>query len=199
MLWDWRIAIPKEERKQLFVSVWIMDRRKEITRNLEAYSQSNRKMLRFIRNIIAHQTDHKFKMLDDVYNKIDSWLPGLFQSWGAAKATIYNIDTSRRNGNTTNILIDLKEQWHQLKKRKEEKINIFSNYYSRPFWPLKYEYNKIIKHMIRKHQIKTYKSEIPRNNKIEVSNHYLRVTNTKTTKQNQNTYEKNQKYLEMNI
>ena len=61
MLWDWRIVIPKEEKKQLFVSVWIMDRRKEITRNPEAYSQSNREMLRFIRNIIAHQTDHKFK------------------------------------------------------------------------------------------------------------------------------------------
>ena len=53
--------------------------------------------------------------------------------------------------------------------------------------------------MIRKHQINTYKSEIPRNNKIEVSNHYLRVTNVKMTKQNQNTYEKNQKYLETNI
>ena len=35
--------------------------------------------------------------------------------------------------------IDLKEQWYQLKKIKEEKINIFPNYYSRPFWPLKYE------------------------------------------------------------
>ena len=77
-------------------------------------------MLRFIRNIIAHQTDHKFKTLDDVYNKIDSWLLGLFQSWRAAKVTIYNINTSRRNGNATDILIDLKEQWHQLKKRKEE-------------------------------------------------------------------------------
>ena len=88
-----------------------MDRRKEITRNLEVYSQSNRKMLRFIRNIIAHQTDHKFKTLDNVYNKID-WLPGLFQSWGAAKATIYNINISRRNGNATDILIDLKEQWY---------------------------------------------------------------------------------------
>ena len=53
--------------------------------------------------------------------------------------------------------------------------------------------------MIKKHQIKTYKSEIPRNNKIEVHNHYLRVTNAKAAKQNQNTYEKNQKYLEMNI
>ena len=53
--------------------------------------------------------------------------------------------------------------------------------------------------MIRKHQINTYKSEILRNNKIEVSNHYLRVTNIKTIKQNQNTYEKNQKYLKMNI
>ena len=42
------------------------------------------------------------------------------------------------------------------------------------FWLLKYEYNKIIKHC------------------------YLRVPNAKTTKQNQNTYEKNQKYLEMN-
>ena len=51
--------------------------------------------------------------------------------------------------------------------------------------------------MIRKHQINTYKSEIPRNNEIEVSNCYLRVTNVKTTKQNQNTYEKNQKYLEI--
>ena len=125
--------------------------------------------------------------------------PGLFQSWGAAKAIIYNINTTRRNGNATDILIDLKEQWYQLKKIKEEKINIFSNYYSGPFWPLKYEYNKIIKHMIRKHQINTYKSKIPRNNKIEVSNHYLRVTNTKAAKQNQSTYEKNQKYLEMNI
>ena len=38
MLWDWRSAIPKEEREQLFVSVRIMDGRKEITRNLEAYS-----------------------------------------------------------------------------------------------------------------------------------------------------------------
>ena len=37
------------------------------------------------------------------------------------------------------------------------------------------------------------------NMKIEVSNHYLRVTNAKAAKQNQNTYEKNQKYLEMNI
>ena len=71
--------IPKEEREQLFVSVRIMDGRKEITKNLEAYSQSNREMLRFVRNIVAHQTDHKFKTLDNVYNKIDSWLPGLFQ------------------------------------------------------------------------------------------------------------------------
>ena len=53
--------------------------------------------------------------------------------------------------------------------------------------------------MIRKHQINIYESEIPRNNEIEVSNYYLRVTNAKTTKQNQNTYEKNQKYLETNI
>ena len=53
--------------------------------------------------------------------------------------------------------------------------------------------------MIRKHQINTYKNEIPRNNKIEVSNCYLRVTNTKMTKQNQNIYEKNQKYLKMNV
>ena len=53
---------------------------KEITRNLEAYSQSNKEMLRFVKNIIAHRTDHKFKTLDDVYNKINSWLPGLFQS-----------------------------------------------------------------------------------------------------------------------
>ena len=121
-----------------------------------------------------------------MHNKIDSWLPGLFQSWGAAKATYYNINISRRTESATDILIDLKEQWYQLKKIKEEKINIFSNYYSRPFWPLKYEYNKIIKHMIKKRQIKTYKSEIPRNNKIEVSNRYLRVTNIKTTKQNQN-------------
>ena len=89
-----------------------MDGRKEITRNLEAYSQSNRKMLRFVRNIIAHQTNHKFKTLDEVYNKINSWLPGLFQSWGATKATIYSIDISRRTGSTTDILIDLKEQWH---------------------------------------------------------------------------------------
>ena len=111
MLWNWRSAIPKEEREQLFVSIWIMDGRKEITRNPEAYSQSNREMLRFVRNIIiAHRTDHKFKTLDDVYNKIDSWLPGLFQSWGAAKVIIYNIDTTRRNGNATDILIDLKEQ-----------------------------------------------------------------------------------------
>ena len=57
----------------------------------------------------------------------------------------------------------------------------------------------MIKHMIRKHQINTYKNEILRNNKIEVSNCYLRVTNAKAAKQNQNTYEKNQKYLEMNI
>ena len=89
---------------------------------------------------------------------------------------IYNIDTSRRNGNATDILIDLKEQWHQLKRAKEEKINIFSNYYSRPFWFSKYKYNEIIKHMIEKHKINTYKNEIPRNNKIKVSNHYLRVT-----------------------
>ena len=54
-----------------------MDGRKEITRNPEAYSQSNREMLRFIRNIIAYRTDHKFKTLDDIYNKINSWLPGL--------------------------------------------------------------------------------------------------------------------------
>ena len=53
--------------------------------------------------------------------------------------------------------------------------------------------------MIRKHQTKTYKSKIPRNNKIKISNRHLRVTNTKAAKQNQNTYEKNQKYLEMNI
>ena len=52
MLWDWRSVIPKEEREQLFVSVRIMDGRKEITRNPEAYSQSNREMLRFVRNII---------------------------------------------------------------------------------------------------------------------------------------------------
>ena len=145
MLWEWRITIPKEERKQFFVSVQIMDGRKEITRNPEAYSQSNREMLRFIRNIIAHWIDHKFKTLDDVYNKIDidSWLPGLFQSWGAAEVTIYNINTSRRNGNATDILIDLKEQWHQLKKRKEEKINIFSNYYSRPFWLLLWYFLRI--------------------------------------------------------
>ena len=97
-----------------------MDGRKEITRNLEAYSQSNREMLRFIRNIIAHQTDHKFKTLDDVYNKINSWLPGLFQSWGAAEVTIYNIDTSRRNENATNILIDLKEHTNSKKERKKK-------------------------------------------------------------------------------
>ena len=53
--------------------------------------------------------------------------------------------------------------------------------------------------MIRKHQINTYKNEIPRNNKIKVSNRYSRVTNAKMTKQNQNTYEKNQEYLEMNM
>ena len=110
MLWNWRNVIPKEEREQLFVFVRIIEGRKEITRNPEAYSSSNKEMLRFVRNIIAHQTDHKFKTLDEVYNKINSWLPGFLQSWGATEAKIYNIDTSRRNGNTTDILIDLKEQ-----------------------------------------------------------------------------------------
>ena len=53
--------------------------------------------------------------------------------------------------------------------------------------------------MIKKHKINTYKNEIPRINEIKVSNCYLRVTNTKVTKQNQNTYEKNQEYLEMSM
>ena len=52
--------------------------------------------------------------------------------------------------------------------------------------------------MAEKYQAKAYKSKILENNKIEVSNHYLRVTNAKMAKKNQNTYEKNQ-YLKMNI
>ena len=162
MLWDWRTTIPKEEKEQLFISIRIMEGRKEITRNPEAYSSSIREMLRFIRNIIVHRTDHKFKTLDKVYNKIDNWLPGLLQSWRATEAKIYNIDTSRRNGNATNILVDLKEQWHQLKGAKEEKINIFSNYYSRLLWFPKYKHIKAVKNMIKKHKINTYKNEIPR-------------------------------------
>ena len=54
MLWDWRTAIPKEEKEQLFVSVRIMEGRKEVTKNPEAYSSSIREMLRFVRNIIVH-------------------------------------------------------------------------------------------------------------------------------------------------
>ena len=53
--------------------------------------------------------------------------------------------------------------------------------------------------MIKKHKMNIYKNEIPRINEIKVSNRYLRVTNAKVTKQNQNTYEKNQEYLEMNM
>ena len=52
--------------------------------------------------------------------------------------------------------------------------------------------------MIKEHQVNINHNEIPRNNKIKVSNCYLRVTNAKTTKQNQNIYENNQKYLKMN-
>ena len=43
--------------------------------------------------------------------------------------------------------------------------------------------------MIKKHKINTHKNEILRNNEIKISNRYLRVTNAKMTKQNQNTYE----------
>ena len=139
-------------------------------------------MLRFVRNIITHQTDHKFKTLDEVYNKIDKWLPGLFQSWKATKVTIYKINTSKRTGSVVDILINLKEQWNQLKKLKEDQINLFSNYYSKSFHPSHYTHNKVAKYSIKEYQININKNkipitEIPRNNKTKVSKTYHKYNN----------------------
>ncbi len=118
--WDWRTAIPKEEKEELFVSVRIADGRKEMTKNPEAYGNSNRELLRFVRNVIAHRADHKFKTLDEVYEKINSWLPGLFQSWGTTEATILGINSTTRNGFASDVLVDLKKQWGELKEKRDE-------------------------------------------------------------------------------
>ena len=48
-------------------------------RNPEVYNSLRKDMLRFARNIIIYQIDHKIRTLDKVYNKIDKSLPGLFQ------------------------------------------------------------------------------------------------------------------------
>ena len=117
--WDWRTAIPKEEKEELFVLVRIADGRKEIAKNPEAYGNSNRELLWFICNVITHWTDHKFKTLDEVYEKINSWLPGLFQSWGTTEATIMGINSTTRNGFASDVLVDLKKQWEELKKKRD--------------------------------------------------------------------------------